>query len=479
MEQLVDPYLLALFWICVLIPCGIFLRKRISLFQKYLVPSCLIAGFIGMILMNFDLVGVPSEEGWAPVSFSTFASLTTILFTLNFTLIGFNAGRPSEGSGKSVGMTRGVTWMSLTFVGGYGVLIVVGISVITGYNLLTGAGLEPLTSVNLVQGFTGGPAQAMVMSQIWIDNAANPDVTPIMTISPDVLVMAVSYGAVGFLVAAFVGVALANAGLKKGLAAHTSSTKLDDSFATGIMPKESDNSIARHTLHPANIDTLTFHFALLGIALFCTWWLSYTLKQLLPSDLAALGFGLMFMWGMCSAILIRKVIIKMDLDYLVDDQLINRINGLLVDFLMICALMAVQWNVLAKYIIPFVITVVLASAALYFWFWIPSRWLGSDGLERFLVNFAACTGTLASSLLLMRIVDPDGKSRVPAEAGFSQFTMIIPVAPMAFFIFPALGVRTTLSTVLYTGVIILLVTGGLLLLLKKLGYWNKPSTVSD
>ena len=52
MEQLVDPFLLAIFWICVLIPCGIFLRNRFTLFQKYLVPSCLIAGFIGMILMN-------------------------------------------------------------------------------------------------------------------------------------------------------------------------------------------------------------------------------------------------------------------------------------------------------------------------------------------------------------------------------------------------------------------------------------------
>tara|TARA_B110000305_G_scaffold115513_1_gene129733 strand:+ start:1372 stop:2811 length:1440 start_codon:yes stop_codon:yes gene_type:complete len=479
MEQLVDPFLLAIFWICVLIPCGIFLRNRFTLFQKYLVPSCLIAGFIGMILMNLGLVGVLSTEGWAPLNFSTFASLTAILFTLNFTMIGFNAGKPSQGSGMNKDMTRGVIWLSLTFVGAYGVLIVVGISVITVYNLLTNAGLEAATSINLVQGFTGGPAGAMVMAQIWLDNASNPDVTQIMDISPDVLVMAVSYGAIGFLVAAFVGVPLANSGLKKGLAAHTTSTKLDASFVKGVMPPESETSMARHTLHPANIDTLTFHFALLGTAMFCTWWLSYTLKLLLPSDLAALGFGLMYMWGMCCAIVIRKIIVALSFDYLIDDQLIHRINGLLVDFLMIAALMAVQWDVLARYIIPFVITVVVATAALFFWFWIPSRWLGHSGLERFLVNFAACTGTLASSLLLMRIVDPGGKSLVPAEAGFSQFAMILPIAPLAFFVFPTLGVRTTLSTVFFIGLLILLVCGTLLLVLKKTGYWGNAGKSAD
>jgi ESS family glutamate:Na+ symporter len=472
MEQILDPFLIGFFWMCVLIPFGIFLRNRFNLFQKYLVPSSLIAGFIGMILMHFELVGMWSPEGWTPLPFETFALLTTLLFTLNFTFIGINAGKSGGSGSKGKDMTRGVVWLTVTFVGGYGVLIIVGLAVITAYNALTAAGLETATAVNLVQGFTGGPAQAMVMSQIWVENAANTDIIKLITITPDVLVMAVSYGAVGFLVASFVGVPLANYGLKKGLAEHTTDTKLDDTFIKGIMPKDSTDPIARHTLHPANLDTLTFHFALLGIALFFTWWLSYSLKQILPADLASLGFGLMFMWGMSTAILIRKAINAMGLEHLVDDQLVNRINGLLVDFLMITALMSVQWNVLAKYIVPFTITVVLASIALFFWFWIPSRWLGKSGLERFLVKYAACTPTLASSLLLMRIVDPTGKSLVPAEAGFSQFAMILPLAPLVFFVTPALGVRTTVGTVLIAGIAMLAAATVILLLLKKIGYWN-------
>ncbi|MBT7889935.1 MAG: hypothetical protein HN580_13000, partial [Deltaproteobacteria bacterium] len=161
MEQLLSPYLVALFWVSILLPVGIFLRKKIPFFQKYLVPSSLISGFIGMILMNFDLIGVPTPNGWAPLDFKTFALLTTLIFTANFTMIGINAGKSNEGGAKSKEITRGTIWLSITFVGGYGVLMVIGIPLMWGYNAITGAGLESATAMNMVQGFTGGPAQAL------------------------------------------------------------------------------------------------------------------------------------------------------------------------------------------------------------------------------------------------------------------------------------------------------------------------------
>ncbi len=475
MEQILSPYLVALFWVCILLPVGIFLRKKIPFFQKYLVPSSLISGFIGMILMNLDLIGIPTAEGWVPLDFKTFAMLTTLIFTANFTMIGINAGKSTEGGAKSKEITRGTIWLSITFVGGYGVLMVIGIPMIWGYNAITGAGLESATAMNMVQGFTGGPAQALTYAQIWVRNSNNADLPHLWNISSDVLVMAVTYGAVGFLVAAFVGVPLANYGIRKKLAMDTTNTKVDDAFLHGIMPKGSNESIGRHTLHPGNMETISLHFGLLGISFFFTWIACYIMKTQLPKDISFLGFGLMFMWGMFIAIIIRKVFNATGNEYLIDDELVHRINGVFVDFMMITALMSVEWAVLGKYIVPFIGTVVLVTIGLFFWFWIPSRWLGESGLERFLVNFAACTGTLASSLLLMRIVDPKGKSFVPAEAGFSQFMMIIPIAPMALFITPVLGIKTTVTTLFYTGVIYLVTCTILLLLLKTLGYWKGTS----
>jgi len=472
MEQLLSPYLVALFWVSLLMPMGVLLRNKIPFLQNNLVPSSLIAGFMGMILMNFDLIGVPTQSGWAPIEFSTYALLTTLIFTTNYILIGLSSGRSGDGNGMGKEMTRGVIWLSVTFVGSYGILIVTGAGVIWAYNFLSGSTLETATSMNLVSGFTGGPAQALTIAQLWVDNTKNPDVFHLMNISDDVLVMAVSYGAVGFVVAAFVGVPLAKYGLKKGLAQHTDSAKLDREFTGGIMKKDNRDAMGYHTIHPANLDTMSFHFALLGVAFFFTWCICYLMKTVLPNDISALGYGLMFMWGMLIALVMRKLINRAGIEHLLDDHMIHRMNGLCVDFMIITALMSVQWGVLSKYIIPFVITVVLASLLLFLWFWIPSRWLGKSGLERFLMNYAAATGTLASSLLLMRIIDPKGKSMVSAEMGFSQFVLIIPVAPLALFILPTLGVKTDVESVFTIGLFILAACTAVLLLLKKTGYWQ-------
>ncbi len=345
MEQLLRPYLVALFWASLLLPLGVYLRYKVKFLQRYLVPSSLIAGMIGMVLVNRGLIGFPGPGKWVPIDFHTFAMLTTLIFTANFTMIGISSGKPNGGGEKSREMTRGVLWLAITFSGGYGVLILTGIPVIWGYNALTGAGLDTATAVNLLNGFVGGPAQALSVAQIWVNNAARTDIPHVMNISRDVLVMAVSYGAMGFFVAAFVGVPLANYGLRKGLAAHSTGTGLDDSFLSGIMARGSNKPIGRHTLHPANLDTLTFHIALLGIAFFFTWCFCYGLKTVLPRDFSSLGFGLMFMWGMFCGIVLRKIIIATGNDHLIDDQLINRLNGVCVDFMMVTAFMAVEWAV--------------------------------------------------------------------------------------------------------------------------------------
>ena len=98
--------------------------------------------------------------------------------------------------------------------------------------------------------------------------------------------------------------------------------------------------------------------------------------MLLPTDISGIAFGLMFMWGMFCAIILRKVIIATGNDHLIDEQVVNRLNGVCVDYMMVTALMAVEWAVIGKYIVPFVLSVALATFALFLWFWKTSRWLG-------------------------------------------------------------------------------------------------------
>ena len=53
--------------------------------------------------------------------------------------------------------------------------------------------------------------------------------------------------------------------------------------------------------------------------------------------------------------------------------------------------------------------------------------------------------------------------------------LIIPLAPMIMYVFAALGVKTDISTVVYAGVIALVVSVLLLYILKVRGYWKRKN----
>lgn len=60
MEASFYPYLGALCWIGVLLMLGTLIRAKVPLFQKLLFPSSLIGGLIGFVLINLDLIGMPT-----------------------------------------------------------------------------------------------------------------------------------------------------------------------------------------------------------------------------------------------------------------------------------------------------------------------------------------------------------------------------------------------------------------------------------
>ena len=63
MEASFYPYLGALCWIGMLLMLGTLIRAKVPLFQKLLFPSSLIGGLIGFVLINLDLVGMPTSTG--------------------------------------------------------------------------------------------------------------------------------------------------------------------------------------------------------------------------------------------------------------------------------------------------------------------------------------------------------------------------------------------------------------------------------
>ena len=84
MEASFYPYLGALCWIGMLLMLGTLIRAKVPLFQKLLFPSSLIGGLIGFVLINLDLVGMPTSTGWKDITPNIFSMITFHLFAFGF-----------------------------------------------------------------------------------------------------------------------------------------------------------------------------------------------------------------------------------------------------------------------------------------------------------------------------------------------------------------------------------------------------------
>ena len=167
-----------------------------------------------------------------------------------------------------------------------------------------------------VGGKAQGPGQTQAYASIWettykISNSLN---------------VGLAFAAVGFLVAGLVGVPLAFYGIKKGWVSIEGG-KLPQCFLRGLMDKGDNPTCARSTTHPANIDSVAFHLAIMATLYalayaFGVWWLCT-----MPKGINGLGIGMIFAWGMFFAMIARKLMAKFDLIHLLDGETTRRLTG--------------------------------------------------------------------------------------------------------------------------------------------------------
>ena len=163
MEASFYPYLGALCWIGMLLMLGTLIRAKVPLFQKLLFPSSLIGGLIGFVLINLDLVGMPTSTGWKDITPNIFRMITFHLFAFGFVGIGLlQTKKPA--SGKVV--MRGALWIALVFGMTFSVQALIGKGVFVLWQDLFGGTFETVNGYLLGAGFTQGPGQTQAYATI-------------------------------------------------------------------------------------------------------------------------------------------------------------------------------------------------------------------------------------------------------------------------------------------------------------------------
>ena len=237
--------------------------------------------------------------------------------------------------------------------------------------------------------------------------------------------VAITFATIGFVAAFLVGIPAAKMGISRGIAKNCG--ELDKSILKGYL-KEAEqkrNIMVKDTTVNSNIETLSFHFALIGLCYILAIGISKILG-LLPSFLGDSMEGLMFMNGMFAAYIVKFLMKKLHIDFLQEDVLQSKITGWTADYLVVCAFMAVGIGVIGKWIVPILIecaVITLITFAVCFYF--GQRFGGANDFERTLGLYGTSTGTVPSGIALVRIVDPEFKTATAVELGLMNMVMLL------------------------------------------------------
>jgi len=378
-------------WLSLFIGIGIFLKRKVYFFRKYLFPTAIIAGFIGLLLgpeiLNF--VHLNSER---------LGSLVYHLMAIGFIAIALKKREPMHS--RNI-FNSGVYIVSIYVVQGIVGLLLSLLLVNTFF-----PNLFPAFGLLLPLGFGQGPGQAYAIGSQWEEigffQGGN---------------IGLSIATIGFLWACIVGVILMNYLVKKNIFKININK---DNISKGKIHEEMDSgelSLA------ASLDDISIQLFLIGVVYLAAYLTLLGLNNiLLPlgtfgETLAQLLWGFHFIIGTIYAILLRagfNIFKKMNImthEY-PNNFMLQRIAGGSFDFMIAAAIAAISLKTLRHYLVP---TLIITSAGgiitILFILWMTRRIFREDIFENTLAFYGTYTGTISTGMALLKEIDPGFHSR--------------------------------------------------------------------
>ena len=381
-------------FLSVLLLMGVGLRARVGFFQRFLVPSCLIGGVLGLVLMHTWVLGIET---------ATVEAVAYHFFNISFISVGLTRDANGSEHQAKKQMIKGPAWMALMQGLTFPMQAVLGglLVILLGW---FGVQLFPTFGFLVPLGFNEGPGQALSIGKVW-EGVGFADAATI----------GLTFAAVGYFFAFFVGVPLVNRGIRSGRATF-GSRQLPRDFLTGILNRQGTaESAGRLTIHSGNADTLAFQSALVGGVYGITYGIIQFIGGFLPADVAGMLWGFFFFFGLGIALVVKWAMQRLNIQSLADAGVQRRITGFSVDFLIVATVAAIELKIVWDYLLPIglialVNGVMTTALVVYF-----GRRLSAYSLERTAAIYGVVTGTVSCGLLLLRIVDPDFKTPVAYE----------------------------------------------------------------
>lgn len=385
----------------ILIVLAHLLRNRVRLLQNTYVPSSIIAGLICLFCGRQFLDLIPfSENAYGRMNIDSYPSFLVVLL---FSTI-FLGKKKKTASLKRVLEHAGDTFFfNLASISGqYGFSLLFGILL-----------LEPLFSslphgfaIFLPAGFAGGHGTAAAISGVLQTHGFE-----------GALSIGYSAATVGVLIGVLGGMIVINLATRLGWTRIVQSVQeMPHSMKSGFVPEEEQQSMGQETVHPIALDPLTWHLAIvIGTAT-----LAYTGAKALNEF-----FGVsvpVFCVALLMGSLVQKVLNLSKLGRYVDRHVVHRVGSLVTDYLIGFGIASISVDIVVNFAAPLVMLFAFGTifTCAFLWF-IGPRVCRNFWFERTMAVFGWNFGTVATSVMLLRVIDPDMRTPVMEDFSVSYF----------------------------------------------------------
>jgi ESS family glutamate:Na+ symporter len=391
--------------LCVLLGIGHLLRSRIKLLHKLYLPSCVIGGLVGLLMIQFFSAGSSggcaicvSADSWLSNVIEPWRKLPSMLINVVFACLFLGVKIPKlsdlwKRSGPQVVYGQIVAWGQ--YVVGLGLWVLVLGKIFTDLPGMF-AGILPV-------GFEGGHGTAAGMGPVFAERgwAEGQD-------------LAMTSATCGIMSAIVVGMILVNWAVRKGHAVkHKELTEQIEDDSISVIPVDQRPIAGRLTVNSDIIEAFSLHLVVVGLA--CG--IGMLIKQGLVlieaqshylTDNRLLSSFPLFPLCMIGGLIIQLFEDKFDKRKHIDLGLIRRIQNCSLDFLVVAAIAMISIDVVKTAWLPLLILVAAGIAWNVFCVTTLARRMLPDAwFERAIAEMGQSMGVTATGLLLLRVVDPD------------------------------------------------------------------------
>ncbi len=401
---------------------GAFLRAKVPVFRRWLLPASVIGGTIGLLLgpgIWGSGAPLPFPDDW--ISF--WEALPVVLIVPVFSAAPLGMGMdPSKKRRRLRDMAPIVLLMTGIFALGGSIQYILGY----GLNLAMTAispesGLYRTFGYELPQGFAGGHGTATAIGSILQDFGL-----PWWQTSQGVSLTLATIGLIGGML---FGIFFINRAARKGETQLLGNSHAIDMDTLQGYSKDIDKqgSLGRQTTANSSIETITVHLTILLIASALAYLLSARMRVWVPAVYLPVWFyALLIMY------VLNFILLKLKLHWLIDTKVKARITGTFSDFAITAAIMTLPIKAVSAYIVPILLMALLGFVGTYFVTFPLYRrtFKGDYAFERAIMSWGVNTGVMITGMTLLKITDPEYESPVLSDfsMGFalmSLFSLVI------------------------------------------------------